>query len=555
MSAAVGRKRARRACKTCRDLKRKCDGHQPCGTCVRFEYDCTYSGPSRGKRPSKEESQIQDVSLASGPRSETSSQREVVAPAAPQPNATRSIEANSGATFLTRLALRLDPKSAPRLHTFAWNAFLGSRKAGYTPASLPITSMLSLATMQQLALVYFQKVDPTYGFLDRQDVERHIERRWEGLDAGPMQDAILCGIAALGCLFSHVEAVKMEHDLVESARLILENAISELPTTTSIIAWMLRVVYLRITDTHHPAWTASCILMHMIEAAGLHREPSSDSFLPSACGIDVDTRRRITTVSQHLNIWTSFDMGRSRVALCNALSAMPSKRPGDQTVELMELLPYSAELDPKNSPSISELEAALLAVTDRVHSTPPSVLAQCNLALCLCRRLQSMGALFGGKVLDQTLSLCSKGVEAAQSILDDRAPWHHVANVPFQTICLLLAIDHSSSTPCLKDAITCLSNVARVYNTDAIREALSTATSLITLHIRWKERCTSALRDILGDLPGTRSNENATGSMFELSDDAQWLNGLPGDLSSVPWFDIDEFMVPAFLRDEGGLGP
>ncbi|KAK7757600.1 hypothetical protein SLS62_000615 [Diatrype stigma] len=494
---------------------------------------------------------------------------------------TRSLEANSGATFLRRLALRLDPHSAPRLHTFAWNAFLGARKSGgYVPISPPpppITRVLSLTTMQSLALVYFQKVDPTYGFIDRRDIERYIEHRWAGANADaaaePMRDAVLCGIAALGCLFSHVQPTKAELDLAESARLILERAISEIPTTTSITAWLLRVVYLRISDTHHTAWMASCMLMHMVEAAGLHREPSSssscsDSILlpsPPQGAVDQELRRRLVAVSQHLNMWTSFDMGRARVLLSNATVATPSRRPGDHTAELMELLPYSAELDPQKSPSGPELEAALLEVTARAHSTPPSVLAQCNLALCLCRRLQSMGgasfAAGGGggssRVLDPVLALCSRGVRAARDILDARAPWHHLANVPFQIVCLLLAIDSDSSTPCLKDAVSCLRDVARVYDTDAIQEALRMASSLIALHIRWKEKCTAALRDVLVTLPdipsggggGGGGGNGPTQALGIWSDNAQWLNGLSEDLSTLPCFDIDEFMVPAFFGD------
>ncbi|KAH9906017.1 hypothetical protein F4778DRAFT_690634 [Xylariomycetidae sp. FL2044] len=429
MSTASGRKRARLACDPCRELKRKCDGdgHRSCGNCARFEYECTYSGSSRSRQKARGGDLRRDdlgpttpatASYSHGERRRT--------PDAPPHNETRSLEANSGATFLRKLALRLDPHSAPRLHTFAWNAFLGARKIGHIATSLPLTSLLPLPTMQKLALVYFQKIDPTYGFVDRPTVERQMERRWAGLDAEPMRDAILCGIAALGCLYSHVQPPKMELDLAESARHILEHALSDFPTIDSITAWVLRVVYLRITDTHHTAWTASCILMHMIEAAGLHREPSGDSIIPSTQGIDLELRRRLTAVAQHLNIWTSFDMGRSRVALCNATIAMPSARPGGHTSELMELLPYSAELDPQKSPSVSDLETALLAVINRAHSASPSILGQCNLALCLCRRLQSMNALFTGNILEQMLALCSKGIQAAQDILDDRAPWHQV---------------------------------------------------------------------------------------------------------------------------------
>lgn len=554
MSTLIGRKRARLACKTCRELKRKCDGQQPCGTCVRFEYDCTYRGASVSSRQkARGDLRRQDVLPPSSPRSASSPHNgEPRVPAPPSHSNTRSLEANSGATFLRRLALRLDPNSAPRLHTFAWNAFLGARKIGYIPMPLPITRMLSLETMRQLALAYFQKVDPTYGFIDRQDLERRIERRWAGSNAEPMQDAILCGVAALGCLFSHVQPTKVELDLVESARLVLEHAVSDVPTTASITAWLLRVVYLRISDTHHTAWMASGILMHMVEAAGLHHEPSSDTVLPSTPGVELELRRRLVAVSQHLNIWASFDMGRSRVALCNATVAMPSRQPGDQTLELMELLPYSAELDPQKSPNVAELEAALLEVINRVHTTPPSILAQCNLALCLCRRLQSMGASFAGKNLEQMLALCSKGIQAANTILDERSPWHHLANVPFQIVCLLLAIDHDSSTPCLKDAVSCLNKVAQVYNTNAIQEALRTASSLIALHIRWKERCTAALRDILVTLPVSPVEGSDAGPAPHISDSAQWLTSLSEDLSSLPCFDIDEFIVPTFLRDDHG---
>ena len=36
------RRRAKVACESCRTRKRKCDGQEPCGTCVQLEYDCHY---------------------------------------------------------------------------------------------------------------------------------------------------------------------------------------------------------------------------------------------------------------------------------------------------------------------------------------------------------------------------------------------------------------------------------------------------------------------------------------------------------------------------------
>jgi hypothetical protein len=215
----------------------------------------------------------------------------------------------------------------------------------------------------------------------------------------------------------------------------------------------------------------------------------------------------------------------------------------------MELLPYSAELDPEKAPELSDLEAALFAVLNRVHSSPPSVLAQCNLTLCLCRRMQSMNASFTGTTLDQILSLTSKGIKSAQAILDDGAPWHHMANIPFQIVCMLLAIDTISSIAQLKDAMGCLSNVTKVYNTDATREALNTASLLILLHQRWKEKCASDLNEILKLYPAVSLQEAPNETLSQQPEDVRWLNSLTGDLSSLDYSDFDRILFPTLFQN------
>ncbi|SPO03674.1 related to Pdr3p [Cephalotrichum gorgonifer] len=550
------RKRSKLACEPCRDLKRKCDGSQPCGACVRFEYDCIYQKAS-GKRKRTDQPSGQAASPAASAQLDAPRRRHPTdvatgiraASAETLPGSLRSLEANSGSAFLRRLALRLDPKNAPRMHTFAWNAFLGSRKTTQAPVSRPIMEMLSQADMESLSSVYFEKLHPIYGFLDAEDLHVLIKCRWAAGHHQQPQDPVLCGIAALGCLFSQIQVTTVELDLVESARSVLEQTISDVPSTTSVTAWLLRVVYLRIAGTHHAAWMASCILMHMVEAAGLHCEPSDESVLASARGEEVEPefRRRLMAVAQHLNIWLSFDMGRSRITLCNLSTVMPSERKGDYTCEIMELLPYSEQLDPEKAPEAADLESALTAVLARVHSVPPSILAQYNLALCLCRRLQAMNVSFAGKMLDQILALTSKGIEAAQAILDARSPWHHMANVPFQTVCLLLAIDNFSSMSQLKDAMQCLSNIATVYDTDATREAFNTASLLIRLHQRWKEKGASELDNILKSFPivprqATVNNEPPSQQL----EDTTWLDGLAGEFYNLDYSDIDQILFSTF---------
>ena len=545
-SRPQGRKRSRLACEPCRELKRKCNGSNPCGACLRFEYDCTYEGGGLVKR--KRIEQAPDHAGPSTPtqRHPPGSPGTRVSSAGNLPGSLRSLEANSGSAFLRRLALRLDPKNAPRMHTFAWNAFLGSRKMARAPVSRPLTELLSRADMQDLTTVYFAQVNPVYGFLSSDEIRALTTRGWAAGHNDPQQDVVLCGIAALGCLFSRIHVTAVELDLVETARIALEQTISEVPSAAKVKAWLLRVIYLRMAGTHHAAWMASCILMHMIEAAGLHCEPSDESVLPSPpVEMDPEYRRRLTAVAQHINIWLSYDMGRSRITLCNISTIMPREIPGDYTTEIMGLFPYSAELDPENTPDVADLESALSSVLDRTHTAPPSVLARWNLALCLCRRLQSMNASFTGAMLDRILSLASEGIAAAQASLDARAPWHHMANVPFQTVCLLLTFDTFSSMSPLKDAMQCLSNVAAVYDTDATKEALTTASLLILLHQRWKERGASELGNILSLFPvfPRQKTGNDSESPSRQLDDITWLDSLAGEFYNLDYSDIDQILL------------
>ncbi|KAF4990014.1 hypothetical protein FGRMN_8741 [Fusarium graminum] len=547
--SSQGRKRSRLACETCRELKRKCDGGSPCGACVRFEYDCTYKRtPANKKKKNLDGDQVAVLPSHTVNSDKDKDGRPSRSDHVTSPRHLQSMEANSGAAFLRRLALRLDPKNAPRMHTFSWNAFLGARKTEQVPVSRPITELLSQQDMEGLNAVYFEKVDQIYGFIDRDGISRLIQERWTGLAYDQSQDAVLCGIAALACLFSQVEPLPVELDLIESARVILEQKMSDNPTSTSVTGWLLRAVYLRTVGTSSAAWMASSILMHMLEAAGLHCEPPHESVLPvTEEKVDPELRRRLFAIAEHLNIWISFDMGRSRTILWNSTLAIPAAREGDHTAELMQLLPYSTDLDPNKTQDVSELESSLSAVLSRVHSVPPSTLAQCNLALCLCRRLQSLNAPFSEKILDQILSITLKGIEAAQAILDARSPWHHMANVPFQIICVLLAIDTTESLAQLENAMQCLSNVAAVYKTNATKEALNTASLLILMKQRLKRKCASKLNDVLKKYPILPPSEVQDEAPPQEMDDMRWLNNLAGDLSTFDYSDLDRFLFPTLF--------
>jgi hypothetical protein len=451
------------------------------------------------------------------------------------------------------MALGIDPANAPRLRLFAWNVFLGSRKSNHIPISRPITQILSWPEAEELMGVYFAKVDPCYGFVDRQSIERRMRAHWTNDNAETSSfEAVMCGIAALGLLFSRRNVVDAELNLIETAKRILEESISVHPSLDIVTAWVLRVAYMRMIAPAHAAWMASCMLMHTLEAAGIHSTHvlnwSTDE---SGQPLTPEIRKRLLGVSQHLNVWMSFDIGRSRVHLQTLDLDLPTPREGSYTTELLELLPHSENLNPDKSVDVLDLKNSLSTIVERHHTAPPSILAQCNLTLLLCRRLRILNFHFQGSLLNSVLSVTARGIQAAQDLLDDCAPWHHVVNVPFQIICILLALDTPAAIAQLNDGIKTLSNIQLVYPTDAAKEALSTACLLIHLHRKRKESDLKTLSEIVATYsPSVLFDQQFPSQPQTINDwGSNWLESLP-EMSDLQTFDIDHFNVRVIKTTE-----
>ncbi|GAB1212138.1 hypothetical protein ATERTT37_001265 [Aspergillus terreus] len=562
------RKRSRIACVSCQSRKRKCSGDQPCSTCSQFGVDCHYDLQSRKKKDPR--TLMPHLgSLGAKLRDDSASKGHSHAPLGDSNGIhLSSLEANSGAAFVRRLGLKIDPANAPNLHLFAWN--VGARHPSQPTLSstigrpTPVVDIISQEDMRSLATVFFEKVDPCYGFIDRDSLFNRVSKRWlppssdAALAYGPY-DAVLCGVAAFGYLFSQRQATPTEIQLVENARQILEPALlSETTLSVDVVmGWVLRVAYLRMTASPYAAWMTSCSLMHMIEATGLHLEPSSDTILEqhSTEPCDPDIRRRLFGMARHLNVWISFELGRSRVVLHGATSLPPTPRPTGYTTEIFNLLPVSESLDPNSTTQdLPDLESALTNVLDVVHIQPPLILAQCNLMLCIYRRLRALNSVISGTLLDRVLALAQKGLQAAREMVASNCPWHQAANVPFQVVCTLLAIDNRASLAMLGDAMRTLREVASAYDTEVMREAYNTAYLLILLHQRRKEEDTRSLGNVLRDANSNPSSSSAPQvvarepfkeSTHSLADypGFSWLSDLVIDMPSLQNFDMDNNLV------------
>ena len=293
--------------------------------------------------------------------------------------------------------------------------------------------------------------------------------------------------------------------------------------------------------------------MHMIEAAGLHCEPTPDSVLHRlADDFNPELRRRLFGIAQHLNIWISFDLGRSRVALKGTSSLPPTHTPGDVTTELIDFLPLSESLDPDNNPDSSELEAVLINVLSGMPNHNASKLTQCNLVLCVYRRLRALNHNISGQLLDRLLACCARGIKSAKEMLEQVCPWHHVAYVPFQVICTLLAIDTRASLVQLEAAMDTLGAVVMTYDTESMREAYNTARLLVLLHQKRKEEDVKLLTGVLKtrNLPQpVPANGGAPDTQPQPMDDTAnmaWLDDLSLDMHGLQDFDWNQF-----LNDDG----
>lgn len=455
----------------------------------------------------------------------------------------RRLEANSGAAFMRRLGLKIDPSKAPKLNLFSWN--IGNRQLTSpitsTTSALPILQTTALENMKAMAQVYFDKVHPCYGFIDQNLFFERLELRWKSPLLWELYDSTLAGVAALGCLFSLRDATVTELRLVRTACAVLDmQHLSGPPSIDLLTGWTLRSIYLRMTDSPHSTWVASSTLMHLVEAAGLH--PESHSVLPERVQCDVEIQKRLVGVAHHLNVWTSYDLGLSRVSFQkDDLPALPLEKPGDCTVELLRLLPVSVSLDPSRSKDETDLTSTLSDLLDGTHTQPPSVMAQCNLVLCVLRRIHTQNLDIPSELAAKVLRLLKKGLNCARSMVIDCSPWHQVANVPFQIICVLLVMDTRSSLAMLPEAMQTLGLVASIYDTETMREAHSAACLLVMLHQQRRKDDVAILGEALHVHQQGRPRESPP-QLDPNSEEYSWLGALVADLPGLQRIDLDQFL-------------
>ncbi|KAL3476582.1 major facilitator superfamily domain-containing protein [Aspergillus californicus] len=450
-------------------------------------------------------------------------------------NVRRRLEANSGTSSVRNIGIKVDAVDAPNMNLFGWNVGCRQLSSHPNPVATPALSIFEITSPEEiknLAQVYFDKVDPCYAFVNRQLLFQRLDERSQSTLSDDRYDSVFAGVAALGSLFSRKDVTLTEVHLVQSARSKLEVDMQARPSFDLVTGWILRVIYMRMTALPYPTWLASCTLMHLIEASGACHELSTSA---QNSGNDHDLKANLVGIAQHLNLWISFDLGLSRVPCLNDNSLPPIKGTND----ILSLLPASVSLDPEQATHDKSLESSLLQLLDKHYTEPPSILAQCNLVLCMLRRLNSTTHNFGPAIIDRILILLQRGLRAARTLLKACSPWHHIANVPFHTVTCLLLLDMRASLKLLAEAMHTLRLVASVYTTDTMTNACRTAELLILLYQRRRRDDIKLLDDVIGTHEEGRTEEPVQ-QLWPDPDQFSWVENLVVGIPSLEGIEFDQ---------------
>ncbi|PYI10449.1 hypothetical protein BO78DRAFT_394195 [Aspergillus sclerotiicarbonarius CBS 121057] len=469
--------RAKTACNPCREKKRKCNGHQPCSNCGKSGRDCIYVlNPRKRRYPNGVSSNPADLRESSS--------------AAPE----RPAAINSGVVLARKLAGAAIVPFPVRL--CSWNLgqmpTLSSMISGKVSVSSKLVSEPSSITdsvtgeyLRAMVDSYFNEIHPVYNFLDPEMVNRAVDYvTSERPSLCHPKHCLLLNICALGAHFLSEDEDRDSLD--SSSRIALEYSTTlETPTLDHVVAWLLRVFYLRLTGSPHATWLASCTLMHFIETTELHIDPSCQAQSSTCCNeYDPELRRRIYGVARLFHMWISYDYGHTPMELRGATCSLPKESWTSDEIAVWQI---SDSLNPDRQLDPATLEQLLHQTVELKLPHTVQQLKRCNIGLCIYRRLRVAGCSVSNATVNKVLGLVDEIHDLVDELAAESLPWWHILNVPFQALCVLLALDTRESLERVSQTLSTLRMIAQNYYTDAVKETLASACSLLCIHSQRKK--------------------------------------------------------------------
>jgi len=236
--------------------------------------------------------------------------------------------------------------------------------------------------------------------------------------------------------------------------------------------------------------------MHLVESTGIYQEANSSTALhPPAIELqkDPEVRRRTFWIARMLNTWVSFECGRTRVSIRGINCQLPTPREGDYTADFIHLYSLASCLDPERNSEAGQWELFLRQLEEYESPHDGIELTKANLGLCGYRRLRLANPTPSSEIINRMIKIGLQGLEAARRMAKRGMPWWHVANVPFQVVCVFLAMDVRESLAHVATALRTLEEVVDRFNTVAMKEALKTSRFLVRLSKKRKDEDSAVL--------------------------------------------------------------
>lgn len=555
------RKRARKACIPCHQRKRKCDAVYPCGMCTTYGYSCRYtdddttgtlrggeSVPPPAKRVSLGDERSRPVTDRSpsnrshkdGDRREGagSSTKSPIVVASTGPGLFdeqnfRYCGASAAMVFPHVLGVALGSDGLPKMRSFAYNFGIRPEEASNTHCFLG--DLISEEDLGIFSRAFFSALGPIGDVIDQRIYAQRCRDYYHTSGRNTVAfAAVAAGVAALGSFLSP-NRHPGESDLVQYAKAILDDPASmRLHNIDHIVAWGMRVLYLRATTRPSNAWIASCTQMHLCEAIGLHDEANIKKMASLAgaavLGHDADRLRRIFWISWAGHIMLSYEYDRSpvvfRAVTCQSIISIPGSL-ADQFVQLIKIIssPNSQfQLESQPPTPTEELFQRLQALDEFQVTHPFLVVTKADIAFCFYRRLYQLKSHIPDEIIKLVIDSGNTAVEAAEQQASQGHLFWNVIGSVFQYTCILLAIDTPAAFAHIGTAFKGLENLVKAADTKLTREALSIARHLLSLRMAKKQKELAQLEAVEAgyELFQTPSVSEANDVMPEMNWEVDW---------------------------------
>jgi hypothetical protein len=435
----IGRRKSRQACEKCRQSKRKCDGKEPCYSCRRYEHFCSYSSRPRKKTRAQGEKssneQISPITSAIQNGEVTTTLPKIIEERPPKKiNSVAPVP--SGNTFARGLMAELSNGETQPFECSSWNIGLRLDSA----YEISILDLAGPEEAKQYSQVYFEKVHPVYSIVDQECFREQLQDRWTSSSNQSFEvDAIICGVIALGSLFSGARAFHREYQIAELGQTMLWRCTpvdrlsrSSLPIAT---AWILRVLYLRMAVDPRAARQASRSAILAVEG---HTSDDTRNEKVSRCRADNMTdltdeaqiHRKLHWIARLLDTWIRNEFHPPQGDRDIVTISCPP--PTQSLPEILDFTPtlislYVISLRFSNSPEHKSL-AELTQILDDIDALNMAghdalQLHKSNHALCIYRYMRLTSSVIPRRTLSRIISIAKPGLTGALRLAKDSQPW------------------------------------------------------------------------------------------------------------------------------------